>query len=244
MNRGEDSDEDSISSRSTWMSVSTNSDDEEMTIQHVLGGAADGHAIDTHTVNRRWLIENVLNPPDGEIVFQNEEDRSFLNGLFGFDHIEDRNDGLIAFTEGGVEQWIHWFNAWQEEAIAEQEAIDNVLASELNDQRAHVVEKHDIGLLGGVIIDAAIDKAVQDLRQSNRPAHKMDYVGALIKETLQFIGGFSNENLLIGRAMVSYIADLETKNKTSQYNNTESKESAALRIIRNQAALYLSRDPE
>jgi hypothetical protein len=247
MNGGQDSDEDNISSHSTWMSVSTNSDDEETTIRHMLGEGANVHIADTDIVNRRRLMESVLNSSDGEIVFRNEEDGSFLNGLFGFDRIEDRNAGVIALTEAGVEQWIDLFNAWQEETTAEQEAIDNVLASKLNNQRARVVKKHDIGLLGGVIIDAAIDKAVQDLRQNNRPAHKMDYAGALIEETLQFIeaeGGFLNENLLIGRAVVSYIADLESKNKTLRYDDTESKESAVLRIIRNRAALYLSRDPE
>jgi hypothetical protein len=128
------------------------------------------------------------------------------------------------------------------------------ICSCLNDQRASGIYDCEIGLLGGVIIDAAIDKAVDDLRNSSRIRAERDFVGEEIEVVLRYIRRFGcvgDSSLLLGRAIVSHFIDQEieylrlplTERRDFMYGD-ELKVMVALRTIRNRASLYLERDPE
>jgi hypothetical protein len=109
----------------------------------------------------------------------------------------------------------------------------------------------DIGISGGVIIDAAVDRAVQDLRSGNRLPSEVDFIGQGIESVLDHVESahFEEGDLLVGRAVVYHFAEIEDENAARCVRSgsgvvSESKEAAVLRAIKDRASFYLRRDSE
>jgi hypothetical protein len=151
-------------------------------------------------------------------------------------------DERVVGSEGGDDPG--WCEFMAE--LDEQKRIMSALADEFNERRARYLLDWDIGIYGGVIIDAAVDRVVEDLRSENRLPSEVDFIAEEIESVLDHVESahFDNGNLLVGRAVVCYFAEIEEENAARYVRSgngvaSGSKEGVILRAIKYRADFYL-----